>query len=90
MIGVAGTIAGTLLGLSFALNIETIRQWLQSLTGTELFSAEIYFLTRLPAEIDWGEVTSVIIMALSISLLATLYPAWRAAKLDPVEVLRYE
>lgn len=90
MIGVAGTLAGTALGISFALNIETIRQALQSLTGTELFSAEIYFLTQLPAQINWNEVISVIIMALSISLLATLYPAWRAAKLDPVEVLRYE
>ena len=90
MIGVAGTIAGTLLGVGFAANIETIRQALQTLTGTELFSAEIYFLTKLPAEIDWGEVLSVVIMALAISLLATLYPAWRAARLDPVEALRYE
>lgn len=90
MIGVAGTIAGTLLGVGFAANIETIRQALQTLTGTELFSAEIYFLTKLPAEINWGEVLSVVIMALTISLLATLYPAWRAARLDPVEALRYE
>lgn len=90
MIGVAGTMAGTALGIGFALNIEGIRQVLQGLTGTELFSAEIYFLTQLPAEIDWSEVISVIAMALTISLLATLYPAWRAAKLDPVEVLRYE
>ena len=90
MIGIAGTIAGTLLGIGFALNIETIRQVLEGLTGTELFSAEIYFLTQLPAEVDWTEVISVIAMALAISLLATLYPAWRAAKLDPVEVLRYE
>lgn len=90
MIGVAGTVAGSLLGIGFATNIETIRQWLQGLTGTELFSAEIYFLTQLPAKVEWTEVASVIIMALVISLLATLYPAWRAAKLDPVEVLRYE
>ena len=90
MIGVAGTIAGTILGVGFALNIESIRQGLQALTGTELFSAEIYFLTQLPAQVNWSEVISVITMALVISLLATLYPAWRAAKLDPVEVLRYE
>lgn len=90
MIGVAGTVAGTILGVGFALNIESIRQALQNLTGTELFSAEIYFLTKLPAEINWSEVISVVVMALSISLLATLYPAWRAAKLDPVEALRYE
>ncbi len=90
MIGVAGTAAGAILGIGFATNIETIRQWLQGLTGTELFSAEIYFLTQLPAKVEWTEVVSVIVMALVISLLATLYPAWRAAKLDPVEVLRYE
>lgn len=90
MIGIAGTAAGTALGIGFALNIERIRQWLQGLTGTELFSAEIYFLTQLPAKVDWAEVISVIVMALGISLLATLYPAWRAARLDPVEVLRYE
>lgn len=90
MIGVAGTTAGAALGIGFAANIETIRQWLQNLTGTELFSAEIYFLTKLPAEINWHEVVSVVGMALVISLLATLYPAWRAARLDPVEALRYE
>jgi lipoprotein-releasing system permease protein len=90
MIGIAGTAAGAILGIGFAANIEAIRQWLQALTGTELFSAEIYFLTKLPAKVDWMEVLSVILMALTISLLATLYPAWRAAKLNPVEVLRYE
>ncbi|HEY8963932.1 MAG TPA: lipoprotein-releasing ABC transporter permease subunit [Alphaproteobacteria bacterium] len=89
-IGVVGTIAGSALGISFALNIESIRQFLQGLTGTELFSAEVYFLSKLPAEIDWSEVTTVIVMAFSLSLLATLYPAWRAARLDPVEALRYE
>lgn len=89
-IGVVGTVAGATLGITFALNIESIRQFLQSLTGTELFSAEIYFLSKLPAVIDWGEVTTVIVMAFSLSLLATLYPAWRAAALDPVEALRYE
>ena len=89
-VGVIGTIAGFILGLSFAENIETIRQWIQALTGTELFAAEIYFLSQLPAEVDSGEVATVVIMGLVLSFLATLYPSWRAARLDPVEALRYE
>ena len=89
-IGVTGTLAGFLLGLVFAENIETIRQWLQVLTGTNLFSAEIYFLSHLPARIETRDVLSVVLMSLGLSLLATLYPSWRAARLDPVEALRYE
>ncbi len=89
-IGVLGTLAGFALGLVFCLNIEPLRQFLSSLSGTELFSPEVYFLSRMPAEVDVGEVTSVVLMALGLSFAATLYPAWRAASLDPVEALRYE
>lgn len=89
-IGVLGTLTGFVLGTAFAANIESIRQILQMLTGTELFSAEIYFLSTLPAKIDPMDVASVVLMALALSLLATLYPSWRAARLDPVEALRYE
>jgi lipoprotein-releasing system permease protein len=89
-IGVIGTLAGLVLGVVFTENIETIRQWLQALTGTNLFSAEIYFLSHLPARLDWFEVVQVVVMALGLSVLATIYPSWRAARLDPVEALRYE
>ncbi|MGE4350843.1 MAG: lipoprotein-releasing ABC transporter permease subunit [Bdellovibrionales bacterium] len=89
-IGVLGTGFGLVLGLVFTKNIEHIRQFLQRLTGTDLFSAEIYFLSHLPAILDWHEVAQVAAMALILSFLATLYPSWRAAKLDPVEALRYE
>ena len=89
-IGVIGTLAGVLLGVGFSMNIEHIRQGLQSLTGTDLFSPEVYFLSQLPAKLDAGEVVQVVLMALGLSFLATLYPSWRAARLDPVEALRYE
>jgi lipoprotein-releasing system permease protein len=89
-VGFIGTAAGFVLGLAFSLNIETIRGWLETLTDTELFQAEIYFLSQLPAKVDPVEVATVTGMALSLSFLATLYPSWRAARLDPVEALRYE
>jgi lipoprotein-releasing system permease protein len=89
-IGVIGTAAGFVLGLVFTDNIEAIRQGIQRIIGTDLFAAEIYFFTRIPARIDTGEVAAVVIMALALSFLATLYPSWRAARLDPVEALRYE
>jgi lipoprotein-releasing system permease protein len=89
-IGVVGTAMGSLAGITFALNIETIRRWIEGLSGVDLFSAEIYFLSKLPSRIDWDEVLIVVAMSLVLSLLATLYPAWRAARLDPVEALRYE
>jgi lipoprotein-releasing system permease protein len=89
-IGVVGTMMGFVVGLVVCLNVETIRQFVSWLTNTELFSPELYFLSRLPAEMDAGETTAVVVMALALSLLATLYPSWRAARLDPVEALRYE
>jgi lipoprotein-releasing system permease protein len=89
-IGVVGTIVGFLLGVVICLNIESIRQFLSWLTNTELFSPELYFLSHLPADMDTGETAAVVVMALTLSLLATLYPSWRAARLDPVEALRYE
>ena len=89
-VGVTGTIAGTVLGIVFCLNIEHIRQLLQRITGTDLFNAEVYYLEHLPARLIWSQVIEVIVMALVLSLLATLYPSWRAARTDPVEALRHE
>jgi lipoprotein-releasing system permease protein len=89
-IGVTGTIAGVVLGILICLNVESIRQLFSWMSGTVLFNPELYFLSKLPAKMDPGETFSVILMALVLSFLATLFPAWRAAKLDPVEALRYE
>jgi len=89
-IGVVGTLVGLLLGTVICLNVESIRRFLSWMTNTELFSPELYFLSQLPADMDVGETTAVVVMALALSFLATLYPAWRAARLDPVEALRYE
>ena len=89
-IGVTGTIAGVLLGVIVCLNVESIRWFFSWLSGTTLFDPELYFLSQLPAEMDLGETMSVIAMALGLSFLATLVPAWRASRLDPVQALRYE
>jgi lipoprotein-releasing system permease protein len=89
-IGTLGTLAGFVLGVAISWNVEPIRQFLSRLTQTQLFSPELYFLSELPSRLDPHETVTVIVMALVLSFLATLYPAWRAARLDPVEALRYE
>jgi len=87
-IGIMGTLTGVVGGLAFAMNIETIRRWLERLLDMELFNAEIYFLTQMPCKVDGGDVAATVLMALGLSFLATIYPSWRAARLDPVEALR--
>ena len=90
VIGIAGTLAGWMLGVVFCWNIETIRQFLIWVTGVNLFPATLYFLSKLPAKMDTGEISLVVGISLTLTILATVYPAWRAARLDPVEALRYE
>jgi len=87
-IGIIGTVIGFTIGLLFSLNIQKIQQLLEGITGTNLFAAEIYFLSKLPAKIDFTEIGLVVLFALILSLLATLYPAWRASRIDPIKVLR--
>jgi lipoprotein-releasing system permease protein len=89
-IGIVGTLAGFALGVLVCLNIERLRAFIGWLTSTELFAPELYYLSQLPADMDTGETTTVVIMALVLSVLATVYPSWRASRLDPVEALRYE
>jgi len=89
-IGVGGTLIGLALGLLIASNAESLRSWVSNITNVPIFPPEVFFLSSLPSKIDVGEVTFVAILALALSFLATLYPAWRAAQYDPVEALRYE
>jgi lipoprotein-releasing system permease protein len=89
-VGVLGTLIGFVLGVVFCANIEAIREFVQKLTGTPLFDPTVYYLEQLPAQLDWHQVTEVIAMSFALSLLATIYPSWRAARIDPIEALRRE
>jgi lipoprotein-releasing system permease protein len=89
-LGISGTVMGAALGLLISYNIESVRKLMEALTGAHLFPAEFYFLSQLPSQVNLSEVATVIGMTLFLTFLATLYPSWRAARLDPVEALRYE
>lgn len=89
-IGVVGTLTGLVLAILFCANIERIRQFVAWVAGTTVFDPNVYYLTRLPADVNPVETGSIVVMALALSVLATLYPSWRASRLDPVEALRYE
>ena len=89
-IGFFGTLFGALFGIFFVLNINTLKNFLENFTNTELFSSEIYFLSHLPAKIDLNEVTYVVITSLLISFIASFLPAWRASKSNPIDLIRKE
>ncbi|HML31078.1 MAG TPA: lipoprotein-releasing ABC transporter permease subunit, partial [Hyphomicrobium sp.] len=89
-IGIVGTLAGLVIGVLFCWNIERIKDFVSWVSGTTVFDPSVYYLTKLPAEIDFHETGGIVVMALVLSVIATLYPSWKASKLDPVEALRYE
>ncbi len=89
-VGFLGTFLGFVIGTVFCAYIDKIRLFIQNITGTRLFDPTVYYLEQLPAKLDWHQVTEVIVMALILSLLATIYPSWRAARIDPIEALRRE
>lgn len=89
-VGVLGTIIGFVLGVVFCAYIEPIKEFVAHITGAKLFDPTVYYLESLPAKLDWNQVFLVLVMSLVLSLLATIYPSWRAAKIDPIEALRVE
>jgi len=89
-VGALGTLAGLLIGTLFCIYIDEIQSAVEWVTGQAVFSSDVYFLNRIPAKVDWAEVALITFWALAMSFLATLPPAWRASRLDPVEALRYE
>ena len=89
-VGVSGTLIGTAIGVVFCRNIVAVQHFVEDITGGRVFDSSVFMLTALPDQVDWGDVVRVVVLGLTLSLLATLYPSWRAARTDPVEALRHE
>jgi lipoprotein-releasing system permease protein len=90
VVGLVGTLGGMILGVLVAFNLEQLVSGLESLLGIDLLAADVYFISDLPARVNWGEVGQICLFALGISLLSTIYPAWKAARTQPAEALRYD
>jgi len=90
LIGVIGTLAGVVLGILLALNVETVVPWIEKAVGRNLFPADVYYISELPSKLNWPDVWTIGGVALGLAFLATLYPSWRAAQIQPAEALRYE
>ena len=90
MIGIIGTVSGAVLGVLLALNIETVVPWIERTFNVQFLSKDVYYISDLPSKLMWSDVSSIVILSILLSLVATLYPSARAAKMNPAEALRYE
>ena len=90
LIGVIGTVLGVVSGVVLALNVETVVPMIEHLVGKDLFPADVYYISKLPSKLIWGDVATIAMVALVLAFLATLYPSWRASRVQPAEALRYE
>ena len=90
IVGLFGTIIGTMLGVIVSLNIGKIQIFLENLFDSKLFSAEVYYFNIIPSKIDYSEVTIIFILSIGLSIFSTIYPSWKASKIEPANVLRYE
>jgi len=90
LIGVIGTVLGIVSGVLLAINVETVVPWIEQLLHMDLFPADVYYISKLPSKLNWGDVATIGGVALALAFLATLYPSWRASNVQPAEALRYE
>ena len=90
LIGSVGLALGVIGGVRLALNIDVVVPWIEALLGTQILAKDVYYISQLPSDLQWGDVLTVTGIAFTLTLLATLYPSWRASRLQPAEALRYE